>query len=374
MRQDNARTSLTTHQVASALARWAMSRGLLESLPHEVDAQYLVESPEISLNTESEQILRQKELQSISYNAAGRVIYIYTRKKVTQKDLQVLPKYLFSVGMAYPQGHLDVVGKEPCLSQGSVYAVHSIPGRGDFYACGSSISPGNDASAGTLGALVRLQDRVLYGLTNNHVSALCSHVQPRTPILAPGVIDVSPNAIPPFTLGFHTRSLEMLHGSVGNIDIARNSDAAIFQIPNEDIVSSMQGNYFDTPTTIADPIEGMTVEKVGRTTRHTRGQIVSRELRPIMVNYHAQRYGFSGRIWFANVFVIHGLNTEFSSSGDSGSLVVSLDDQGNHAASVGLIFAGGPDAMAPGGSKSLMLPLRPILDALGATLVGGHNV
>lgn len=365
---------LTTHQVASGIAKWAIARGLMESLPPDVDNLYLADVAPIPLSHDAEQILRHKEIQSISFNRATSTIYIYTRKKVTQKDQQTLPTNIQRNGIAYPQGHLDTIGKSQCAAQGAVYSLHQTAAGVQFYACGSSISPGNDASAGTLGALVRLPDGQIYGLTNNHVSALCSHVAPNTPILAPGVIDVGPNSLPPFTLGFHTRALEMKVGSLGNIDIASNLDAAIFRLANIGQVSSMQGEAFDTPLRVEDPVEGMRVEKVGRTTRHTKGQIVGKELRPIGVTYQAQSYGFNGVIRFANVFTVHGLQSEFSTAGDSGSLVVAVDDHGRPTAAVGLIFAGGPDSMAPGGAKSSMLPLRPILEALNATLIGGHNV
>lgn len=375
--QQNAQSlvaQLSTHDVASGIAKWAISRGLMESLPAGVDDQYLSNVAPMAMSHDAEQLLRHKEIQSISFNQSTRMIFIYTKRKVTNKDLQTLPSNLYRQGFAYPQGHIDTVGKNLASAQGSVYALHSTPGVGNTYTCGSSISPGNDASAGTLGALVRLPDGHLYGLTNNHVTALCSHVAPGTPILAPGVIDVGPQNLPPFTVGFHTKALEMKVGSLGNIDIAGNLDAAIFRINNPNTVCSMQGEAFDTPINVVDPVEGMRVEKVGRTTRHTKGHIVGRELRPLSVGYEAKTYGFNGVIRFANVLTIHGEQSEFSDSGDSGSLVVAVDDQGRPLGAVGLIFAGGPDSSAPGQIKSSMLPLRPILEALNATLVGGHNV
>lgn len=365
---------LSTYEVASGLAKWAISRGLLPQLPADVDSKYLAEVPPISLPNEAEMILRHRGVASIAYNAPSRMIFVYTTRKVTQKEMKSLPVSLRRQGLSFPQGSVDDVGKGSLISQGSFYSVHQSATGSRHYTCGSSISPGNDPSAGTLGALVRLADGVMHGLTNNHVSALCSHVEIGTPILAPGVIDVRANAIDPFTLGFHVRALEMHHGSVGNINIAMNTDAAIFRIRDESNVSSMQGNAYDTPIAVADPMEGMRVAKVGRTTGYTRGQIVSRELRPAGVNYHAQGHGFSSLIWFGNVFTIHGAGSEFSLSGDSGSLVVQIDESHRPLAAVGLIFAGGPDSSAPGGAKSLMLPLRPILEELGATLIGGHNV
>lgn len=365
---------LTTHQVASGIAKWAISCGLLNQLPPGVDDQFLANVNPIGFNTEAESLLRHKEIQSISFNQITSTISIYTKRKVLKKDLLVLPSNIWRQGIAYPQGLMDSVGKEVTKPQGATFALHQVLGGGQAYACGSSISPGNDASAGTMGALVRLPDGHLYGLTNNHVSALCSHVPPNTPILAPGVLDVGPNAIAPFTLGFHSRALEMRVGSLGNVDFSNNLDAAVFRIANEANVSSMQGDAYDTPLAVLDPMEGMRVQKVGRTTRHTQGQIVSRELRPLNVSYHAQAYGFNGIIWFANVFAIHGDVAEFSKGGDSGSLVVAVDDAGRVLGAVGLVFAGGSDSSAPGGSRSSMLPLRPILSALNATLVGGHNV
>lgn len=365
---------LSTHQVASGLASWAISRGLLEHLPPDVDAKYLDARAPIALSADAEQILRQKEIQSIAYNSTSQTIFLYTKKKVTLKDQLTLPVNVRGNGIAYPQGQVETVGKHLAAAQGASYAIHQAATGQQFYACGSSISPGNDASAGTMGALVKMPDGLIYGLTNNHVSALCSHVQPETPILAPGVVDVGAGVLAPFTLGFHVKALEMKVGSLGNVDIAGNLDGAIFRINNVAAVSSMQGNNYDTPIKVVDPVEGMKVEKVGRTTRHTKGLIVSRELRPIGINYQAHSYGFTGVIRFANAFTVHGLQSDFSSSGDSGSLVVQVDDFGNPIAAVGLIFAGGPDSMAPGGNKSLMLPLKPILDAFGATLIGGHNV
>jgi hypothetical protein len=371
--KEEAGAQLTTYQAASGLARWAISKGLLPALPPDVDTAYLADIPMISLPHEAEVILRQRGVESIAYNAPGRMIYVYTKRKVTQKELKSLPVSLRRQGLSFPQGSVDDVGKGELSSQGALYSIHQSS-EGRHYTCGSSISPGNDPSAGTMGALVLLADGVMHGLTNNHVSALCSHVELATPILAPGVVDVRANGIDPFTVGYHVRALEMHHGSVGNIDISANTDAAIFRIRDLLNISSMQGNEFDTPTLVVDPFEGMRVAKVGRTTGLTRGQIVSRELRPSGVNYHAQRHGFSSLMWFGNVFNIHGAGSEFSLSGDSGSLVVQIDEHNRPIAAVGLIFAGGPDSSAPGLAKSLMLPLRPILEALGATLVGGHNV
>lgn len=374
MQQTPARTQMTTYEVASGLARWAMGRSLLQQLTPEIENQFLAAHAFVPMSSDAEQILRQKEIHSIAYNQVARIVYIYTKRKVAQKDHAVLPTYVNGSAIAYPHGQIDPIGKEACAPQGAVLTIRSVPNVGNFYACGSSISPGNDASAGTLGALLRDQNGLLLGLTNNHVTALCSHVPVGMPILAPGVFDVGPGGLSPFTIGFHQAALEMNHGSVGNIDITRNTDAAVFAIPNEALVTSYQGDAYDTPTQVQAPQEGMTVQKVGRTTGHTVGRIVGRELRPVAVTYHANGYGFSSSMLFANVYIVHGIDAPFSAAGDSGSLVVANGENGQPESAVGLVFAGGSDHLAPGGAKSMILPLAPMLEALNAQLVGGHNV
>ena len=199
---DPAAPPLSTYEAASGLARWAISKGLVHALPPDVDRAYLADIPMIPLPHEAEVILRQRGVESIAYNAPSRMIYVYTKRKVTQKELKSLPSSLRRHGISFPQGAIDDVGKGEISSQGAFYSVHVSP-AGRHYACGSSISPGNDPSAGTLGALVTLADGTIHGLTNNHVSALCSHVELATPILAPGVIDVRANGIDPFLSLIH---------------------------------------------------------------------------------------------------------------------------------------------------------------------------
>lgn len=364
---------LNTHQVASGVARWAISKGLVEGLHSSTESFYLADVERMSLSVEAETVLRAKGVNSISFSETGRTIFIYTKKKVTNKDLQSLPSNFFGVGIAYPQGAVDPIGKDICSPQGAVFAIHNSA-TGTHYACGSSISPGNDRSAGTLGALARDSHGALLGLTNNHVTALCSHTLIDTPILAPGVLDVSPFTMPPMTIGFHAKALEMKIGSVDNSDIQTNLDAAVFRIPNELNVTSMQGDSFDTPAVTGPIVEGMRVAKVGRTTGHTQGRIVSRELRPISVKYSVAGYGFSAHILFGNVYSVHGIGGIFSASGDSGSLIVEIDDTGTPMRSVGLLFADGHDSTAPGEMRTFILPLEPILAVLEITLVGGHNV
>ncbi|AOZ14975.1 hypothetical protein AA042_21740 [Pseudomonas lundensis] len=366
------REASTTLYVACAIRKWAVEKGLVTAFPGSIEANLTGGVEPIQASVEIESLLRQKMLLTIAYNERTRCIFIYTKKKVYNKDLKTLPTTIHGCGIAYTQGDVDEIGKVPNHAQGAAFSVVVGAQGVNRYACGSSISPGNSRSAGTLGALVRDEAGVLYGLSNNHVTGLCSHSSVGVPILAPGVLDVDAGRLHPFTIGLHKSVIEMNVGTQGNIDIARNSDAALFTILNDAVVSSLQGGLYDTPTLVEDPIEGMTVEKVGRTTGHTRGKIVGRELGPLTVSCTAAEFSFSGHIMFENTWIVHGDGEAFSTGGDSGSLIVSVKENGDRAA-VGLLFAGGQDAIAPGNQRTFFLPIRPILERLGVQLVGGHH-
>lgn len=361
-----------TLYVACAIRKWAVEKGLLAAFPGSIEANLTGGIEPIRATVEIESLLRQKMLLSIAYNERTRCIFLYTKKKVYNKDLKVLPTTIHGCGIAYTQGDVEEIGKIPNQAQGAAFSVVADPLGATRYSCGSSISPGNSRSAGTLGALVRDEAGALFGISNNHVTGLCNHSSVGVPILAPGVLDVDAGRLHPFTIGVHKAVLEMNVGTQGNIDISRNSDVAIFSILNENVVTSLQGGIYDTPTLVEDPAEGMVVEKVGRTTGHTRGKIVGRELGPLTVSCSASEFGFSGHIMFENTWIVHGEGEAFSTGGDSGSLIVSVKENGERAA-VGLLFAGGQDAIAPGNQRTFFLPIRPILERLGVQLVGGHH-
>lgn len=361
----------TAHEVASSIRKWAVAKNLMPSLPSAVEATYVANVPAAPIVEEAETILRQRGIFSISFNNTDSSVWVYTKRRVTMKDVEVLPADFAGCAITYSQGEIDELGDAPAEAQGAPYQLSTV-GAYSAYRCGSSISPGNSASAGTMGALVQKNGK-LYGLTNNHVSGGCSHSPPGLPILAPGVLDVAPGGITPFTVGFHDSVLSMVPGDGGNVHIAQNSDAALFLVANTGAVSSYQGNVFDTPSTVLEPLEGMIVEKVGRTTGHTIGKIVGRELVPLRVSASAPNYSYKAVVLMPSAFIVHGDNTSFSEGGDSGSIVVTRQIDGT-LATVGILFAGGQDSKAPGGKKTYILPIGPILLRLGVTLISGHNV
>src|SRR5690349_4929559 len=138
----------------------------------------------------------------------------------------------------------------------------------------------------------------------------------------------------------------MRQGESGTIDHFENTDAALFEIADLDLVSSMQGAAYDTPDEVADPLEDMIVEKVGRTTGHTSGVIESELTGPLAVSYktfvyhNSEDYSqFIGSVYFEPAYLVRGKGGAFSLSGDSGSLVTTIGEDGVRKA-VGLVFAG----------------------------------
>lgn len=362
---------VSAHKAASGIRKWALSKNLMRPLPVAVEATFIVAVDAVEFSEEAEVILRKVGISSISYNETDNIVNVHTKRRVTQKDLTVIPKEILGCNVIYAHGEIDELGLPPLENQGASYSLVAVAGK-SHYCCGSSISPGNDASAGTLGALIRIGTEI-FGITNNHVTGGCSHSPVGLPILAPGVLDVGAGGLHPFTLGLHKGVLNMVPGDGGNVDITQNTDAAIFSLLDTTFVSSMQGDAYDTPIEVLDPTDGMIVEKVGRTTGHTTGKIVGRMLLPIGVIAAASNYDYRATVLFPRAYIVHGDGSAFSTNGDSGSLVVTKKNDGSYAA-VGLLFAGGPDAKAPGNAMTLILPLKAILARFNATLVSGHNV
>jgi hypothetical protein len=367
---------LHSNQAAQVFHDWAASQAMLADGPLSPVVHGAATFDVIQPITESGlTVLRAKQIQSIAFDVEGRKVVVFTKRAlpVSKKVRQSLPQTIDDIEIVYRQGLQTPVGGSPSMPHGDpTYRVRHV-GSTDFYTCGSSISVGNYREAGTLGCLVRDAAGEIYGLSNNHVSGSCNFASVGLPIVGPGICDVAANNLPPFTIGFHVKSLPMVAGSPDNVDPIGNRDAAVFRIATSANVSSYQGNAYDTPTSIAIMSGGMAVEKVGRTTGHTRGVVVGQLHGALTIPYAAALYGFNGPVSFNPVFAIAGVGDLFSDNGDSGALITSVDPAGNRVA-VGLVFAGMTDGSAPGGKLTLALPIGNTLQELGVTLVAGHNV
>jgi hypothetical protein len=96
------------------------------------------------------------------------------------------------------------------------------------------------------------------------------------------------------------------------------------------------------------------VEKVGRTTGHTRGRISAVEVDGVVVQYDSCVRSFDDQI------EIEGLTGAFSGGGDSGSVIWRSADR----APLGLLFAGSTEGGSAGGGVTFANPLTTVLAAL----------
>jgi hypothetical protein len=197
-------------------------------------------------------------------------------------------------------------------------------------------------TAGTIGALVRDAGSQLFVLSNNHVLANQNDAVIGDPMLQPGPYDGGTAADQIGTLA----AFQTIDFSGGNNTI----DAAIARVTNPADVSNFtptddgyglpngkifgdanNDRVFDDKTALL----GLNVQKYGRTTKLTHGQITGIN-GTISVCYEVLFIFCVKSATYVDQLII-GSGT-FSGGGDSGSLIVSDDASRNP---VGLLFAGG---------------------------------
>jgi hypothetical protein len=242
--------------------------------------------------------------------------------------------------------------------------------------CGSSIGLGNQRNAGTLTGLAKNERGELLGISCNHVTGGCNTASVGTPIVSPGIQDVSPDNFEISVVGLHDSTGPMSQGLPQVFDISDNCDLAFFDISDRDAVCSMQGEgvgCYDTPVTFAKAKEDLRVKKWGRSTGLTHGEITKVVTEPESIDYNVISYygptssqTFKGTVYFANVFEVESLSINpFSAGGDSGSLVVT--DQAGSEKIIGILIGGN-------NVKSYVLPIQEILKKRKIMIIGKHNV
>lgn len=361
---------VSTKALAEQVLAWAKRHNLFSKVPLDeaidgANAPFITNGDAFRAQA-VEEILRKRSINLVGYSEEEKKVIIFTNGKLTKSDENILPFHVAGYTFEYIQGGIaQVKGNPPPPETPRPFTLHN-----DRYTCGSSIFPAHCVGAGTLGLIVRdIGSGQLFGMTNNHVAGACNNAMPGLPILAPGPLDANEEACDPFTIGRHHRLLPINDGIPENIDISANWDVSIFKLTNPNKVTSMQGGAYDTPATIGTPAPPMRVEKVGRTTGHTTGTIVGISASPIPVQYQVPEYGIRKNVFFECTYIVLGDDGQpFSKAGDSGSLVVTNDGNGNRIA-VGLVFAGDEHR-----GLSFILPLPEIMQKLSLEIVSGHHV
>lgn len=290
-----------------------------------------------------------------------RLLIAHIKRRPASGDDRLPTRTASGIGIEYVGGKVPEIR----LASAAINAAKTQVLVGGRYPCGSSISIGNVIGAGTLTALVEDGDGKLLGLSCNHVTGLCNNTAHEMPIVAPGILDVRPRSLNPFTLGHHKKVAALAVGTPENVDISQNLDAALFEIADRAAVSSMQQRFYDTPTSIHGFAGQITVEKVGRTSGHTRGLLLgdSKRILPVPTDVGVLK----GTIYFKKIMLVLSTHGAFADRGDSGSLVVTGEKDGKREA-VGIVFAVSPDR-----TKTYVAPIDEVLSRLRVTLKGGHN-
>ena len=207
--------------------------------------------------------------------------------------------------------------------------------------------------SGTLGSLVSISSKK-YVLSNNHVLAMMGKATKGDAISQPGLIDNQckpPRTVAKFTLA---------------APVSSNVDAGIAEMIDGTMDSngSILGIGVPSPQLVT-PAANMKVEKSGRSSGVTHGMIQSYST-DLKIDYSDGCKGATTKnIPFTNQIVIVGNSGAFSSSGDSGSLVLTDSMQ-----PVGLLFAGSS-------SLTVANPIKEVMDTLsklaGAPVGFGSN-
>ncbi len=367
-------------QVRNAVLTWAFENGILADSAQGDEGVGQGDPSILPFEARHAEYFRTRKVVRVLTTDVKRedTLTIYSRLRIAKAKIAEL-KRLFDAAFADSQIVLEIDISKPYRVDQAVQVYGKfvpIHYAGKRIACCSSVGLGNQRNAGTLTALARsIDEGELFGISCNHVVGGCNTARPGTPIVVPGIQDVSAAHPEIHVIGVHYSAAPMSQGLPAVSDISRNSDLACFRVHDPDRLSSMQGSgegAYDTPTTFARIREGLPVKKWGRSTGLSRGTVTNIIKGGEYVEYNVTSfYGplnsqvFKGTVYFNEVYEVAPSGRQFSLGGDSGGLVVSNTTGADRA--VGIVVAGGRE-------KSLVLPLKPMLKILGLELVGGHNV
>jgi len=266
---------------------------------------------------------------------------------VDQRDADVVLAGLDDAALA--EVDVRVIGTVRLLSSPDPSAPEELQRRVRPLRPGLSVGHG-DVTAGTLGGFVRRPgaDGLLV-LSNSHVLAASGAAALDDPVLQPGVADGGRAADRIGRLAafvpFRDGPGDLVDAAVAALDPGVQADPAGYP-----------GGALRGQVAVADDVDpDELVEKVGRTTGHTRGRITAVEVDGVGVQYDAGVHTFDDQV------EVEGLTGGFSAGGDSGSIIWRSRDR----APLGLLFAGSTAGGSAGGGVTYANPLATVLAGLG---------
>lgn len=218
---------------------------------------------------------------------------------------------------------------------------------------GSSTGPASGRT-GTIGA--RLTDgSSVYSLSNNHIYATENQLSAGTPVMQPGIFDGGQEGV--HDIGTLSNYVPInFDGSCSN-----TVDAAIALSSATMLSNQTPADGYGIPKNkLLVPEVGQEVKKYGRTSGMTFGKIIAVDA-TVEVSYP------SGIACFSNQILVSP--GEFSTGGDSGSLVVTHDgdQESKNNRPVGLVFAGSE-------SFSVANDIANVLEAFSMTVDGDKSL
>jgi len=368
---------MTPGDVKHSLILWASSLGVYDlnpSEPLDSDAEIIT----LPLTDEHAECFRYRKIFKIKLK--GKKITIATKMSVKKDKSDTLRKLLEDEFASISLSIEFSVEKEFKIDQKVRSTLNPLYWSNNKIACGSSIGIGNQRNAGTLTALGQYKDGRTVGISCNHVIGGCNTTQKGTPIVCPGILDVSPNSPVIYGVGLHLQSGQMFQGLPADSEFhMNNSDFSIFEISDDSSVTTSQGegiDSYDTPTKFVEPKHKMLVKKWGRTTGFTKGRInkILTDAEPMPYDVRSY-YGpssfqvFKGVVYYQNLIEVENFGARpFSEAGDSGALVVTVPTKPNEKEKVVGVLIGGS---AGNNSKSYVLPIQNTLKSLGVSLITG---
>ncbi len=209
-----------------------------------------------------------------------------------------------------------------------------------------------DVTAGTIGARVSDGSRVFI-LSNNHVLAANNLGRLGDNLLQPGVFDGGRNPEDALATLHDFEPIQFCGSIVCPLNLM---DAAVALATPDDLGTSTPEDGYGSPRTQSiEAVLGMRVQKYGRTTGHTFGRVTGVNA-TLDVDYRGGRARFKGQIVISD--------GEFSTGGDSGSLVVSKGLLMADRRPVGLLFAGS-------NINTIANPIDLVLDRFNVSVDGG---
>lgn len=268
-------------------------------------------------------------------------IRVYVAKKLPR---ELIPKQHL-VPKAFGEVETDVVetGRlRPMVLLGQGRLRPARPGC----SIGFADPTGQIVMAGTFGVLAQKAASELFVLSNNHVLANGNALPPGSPIFQPGLLDGGNPTTDAFARLATFVALDAGAPNVVDCALAAVDDPALV---NSRILGTIGRLAGAVPIA---PAVGMKVEKYGRTTGFTEGQITDVSA-DVKVDYDSL-----GTIVFEDQVVVEGNGgSSFSDAGDSGSVIV--DRASGQAAA--LLFAGTP-------THTLANKMSEVIAALGVSL------